>query len=481
MNGIRDDNFIHRCISDAINGLRDGLTHFSGPSRVAVIYSLTPESGLFICDPESLLRGYDPRLKTLFLQSTEWKSPIDLEVTQANFNYIHPVKNLQLDGIISYGGKSASVFYQMWFTEHHPDMCSTGPTERWLEHAVLRFSQDAIGDQDLYTGISGNFLREYATHAVHDQIVDETNYYLGWDSHIRIYPVLDKILAISRTTEEGALPSGELVFVEPDLLSEVDFLARFSDLEQPQLDNSKHVRKLLQAVENSKRKLISDGLHILGISSDKLPRFSIIADFQGRHGFLKINREAICSFADGSYKSTTHLAKLFEVEEALLETDLDATTRNNLFQIISRLVHNAENKKFGCLLVLNLDHNLVAIPGQTLDSPIDLRQPHLLNLAEALSHVDGALHIGADQHLHSFGCLLDGHSIIGEDRARGARYNSSIRFSAEHDNVMVVVVSSDRPVSIIQNGIEISGQCYWRPISSCTFKPELLSDWLDAF
>ncbi len=481
MNNLKNVNFIHRCLSDSINGLRDGLTHFSGTSRVAVIFCLTSSSNLSICDPQSLLRGYDPRLETLFLQGNDWQSPLSTEITHSKFSYIQPQKDLQLDGIISHGGRSDAVFYQMWFTEHHPDMCSTGPTQRWLEHAVLRFSHDVISDQNLYTGVSGNFLREYASHAVHDHIVDEINYFLGWDSQIRVYPVLDKILAISKTIEEGVLPYGELVFVEPDLLGDIDYLARFSTNEQPTLDDSKHVRKLLQAVENSQRKLISDGQHILGVSSHNLPRFSFTADFHGRHGFLKINREKICSFSDGSYKSSIHRAKLFEVEEALLETNLEATVQNELFQIISQLVHNAETQKFGCTLVLNLDHNLVRISGQNLASPIDLRHPDLLNLAAALSRVDGALHIGADFHLHRFACLLDGQSIVGENRARGARYNSSVRFSAVHNNLIVVVVSADRPVSIFQNGIEISGQCYWQPISSCIFKPEQLHNWLTAF
>ena len=51
----------------------------------------------------------------------------------------------------------------MWFTEHHPDMCSIGPTERWLEQAVWRVSHDIANEEELYTGISGGFLKEYAT------------------------------------------------------------------------------------------------------------------------------------------------------------------------------------------------------------------------------------------------------------------------------------------------------------------------------
>ena len=51
-------------------------------------------------------------------------------------------------------------------------ICSLGPTERWLEHAAWRFSHEIANEKALYTGISGNFLREYASHAVRDDIVD---------------------------------------------------------------------------------------------------------------------------------------------------------------------------------------------------------------------------------------------------------------------------------------------------------------------
>ena len=61
-------------------------------------------------------------------------------------------------------------------------MCSIGPTERWLEHAAWRFAHDMANESALYTGISGSFLREYATHAVRDDVVDRMNLLLGWDT-----------------------------------------------------------------------------------------------------------------------------------------------------------------------------------------------------------------------------------------------------------------------------------------------------------
>ena len=182
--------FIRRCISDILNGMTNGLTHFSGTSRVAVIFALHPDSPLSICDPQLLLKGHEPILKNLYITNQQWRSNNEVSEDYNRFAEIIPVSDPELAGLLSSGGYSSSVFFQHWFTENHPDLCSPGPTLRWLEHAVWRFSHDVANDQSLYTGISGSFLREYATHAVRDFIIDRMNVLLGWDTPVRMYPVL---------------------------------------------------------------------------------------------------------------------------------------------------------------------------------------------------------------------------------------------------------------------------------------------------
>ncbi len=478
MNVASNALFVQQCVCETTEGLRAGLSHFSGPSNVAVIYRLSQGEELYIYDPGSLLRGHEPKLKNYYLEGDFWQHDTKLGLDRHTFSNISPVDDLQLDGIISFGGKSATVPYQMWFTEHHPNLSSIGPTERWLQHAVLRFSHDIANEQELYTGISGTFLREYSTHAVHDHIVREIAIQHEEESELQVYPVLDAILAISRTKEEGRWPHGKLAIVKPYSLQEGDYLAQFSNAEQPQLDNHKYVRKLLQAVENSDNQLISDGFKILGISNGKLPLYSLVAEYRGRVGFLSLNNEPICSFADGRFQSSTLRAKLFEIEEAFLDNELETTTRDTLFQIVSTLVHSAEEKKHGCGLVIDLNSSPLSLAGQNLVAPLDLTQSKYLKLACALTRVDGALHIGIDNHLHGFACLLDGHNIPGEDRARGARYNSALRFSAENPNTIVMVVSTDHPVSVVQHGIEFRGVSLWRSHIHCSLKPESLKGWL---
>lgn len=472
------DSFVRRCASDILNGLSDGLTHFSGTSRVAVLFALRPDSPMMLCDPQNLLKGHQPIFKSLYVDNQKWRICENVQHDRRNFADITPVKDPGLAGLLSHGGYSGSVFFQQWFTEHHPDLCSAGPTECWLEHAVWRFSHDLANDIDLYTGISGYFLKEYATHAIRDHIIDLMNLSLGWDSLLRIYPVLDAVLMISETQEEGSWPEGRLLFVDPSMIDKLDFLVKFQEQFRPQLVNYKYVRKLLLTVENSGRHLVSDGRAILGICGDELPCFSLCADFRRGHGFLKVNRNKICSFADGRFSSTTYQAKLVHLEELLLESHLDSSESYFIFKIVVSLVHHAQLRKHGCTIVLDLNRSPVTVSGQVLSPPLDLRKPRMLKMAKSLTKVDGALHIGADMHLHGFACLLDGKAFAGEDLARGARYNSALRFTAEHRGVIIVVVSSDRPVSVIHQGLDLHGVCAWDQKGGCVYSINQLQAWV---
>lgn len=476
-----NNGFIGRVVKEIIAGVRSGLTRFTGPSRVAAIYQINPDDELYICDPLNLLRGHETKIRNTFFSETENPIPDSPHLHGKPYSHIDRIANIELDGVIAIGGQSGPVRYQMWFTDHHPEILSTGPTERWLEHATLRFSHDVSNKQELYSGISGMFLREYATHAVHDHILLEMTQSGLTSPGFELFPLLNDILGISKTREELKSPHGELVFVDPHRLDSIDFMARFHRYEQPYLHNHKHVRKLLQAVQKFRNMLISDGVQILGVARGRIEPFNITADFRGLFGFLRVNNQSVCSFADGAYSSTTHQAKLFQVEEALLDYDLNSSVRSSLFHIVSSIVHYAESENFGGTIVIDLNTPLTHIAGQNLEQKLDLERSNLLDLACDLARVDGALQIGRDRHLHRFACLLDGPTIPTEDRARGARYNSALRFTAQHPHTVIVVVSADRPVSVIRNGIEYYGSTPLMVASSSSVEPLPLAQWLEDF
>ena len=466
------------CLFHILDGLRQGLSSFSGPSRVAVIFAEKPDDPISVYDPQNLLRGHEPMLKEIYLDRGKWHENSEITRDIKHLGQIFPEKNLEMSGLISRGARTRSIFYQMWFTEHHPDICAIGPTERWLEHAAFLLSLDFTIEGPYYSATSGYLLREYATHAVRDYILDKICDMFGWDIKIFVLPILDAILGISKTREEGAWPRGKLVFISPEDFSQVDFLVRFPRSEQPKLKKHKHVRKLLQAVEHSDRKLVSFGNHVVGIAAGEMPKRRSTAYFQGDFGFLRLSGDPICSFSDGKVYSSTQRPNLVNLEEALLEFPMDTAIRHALFRIVTTIVYDASKEKHGCTLVIDLTPEKVPLSGQQLERPMDLQKKSLLDLAKSLAKLDGALHLRGDLHLHGFACLLHGGAIPGEDRARGARFNSALRFSTEYRQVIVVVVSSDKPVSVIQEGVELTAQCEWAPFSKMLQAPPSLAEWI---
>jgi len=460
------------------DGLCDGLCHFSGPSRAALIYAEKPDDPPRLYDPQGLLEGWEDLLERIYLKTDAWRKHNPNIMQTRLLGQIAPEKGHDLAGLVSMGGRSRSIFYQMWFTEEHPTMCSRGPTERWLEHAACLLAHDWSNEEWFYTRNSSYVVREYAIHAIRDYIRDRLDIKFGLDSRIEVYSVLDAVLGISKTREEGAWPRGTLVFVDPAMIDAVPFIIKFPHPEKLRLTNYKHVRKLILAVENSDRRLVSDGRKIIGVARGTMPDCRITADFRGGHGFLRFSGNLICSFFDGNFHSSNRKPNLVYLEELLLAMPLEERKRDALFDIASSIVGRAGEQRHGATVVIDFNEIPVTISGQRLESPVDLTSETMLDLAKSLSKVDGALHIGADLHLHGFACLLDGRAIPDENRARGARFNSALRFTSDHENLVVIVVSSDRPVSVIHRGVDLSATPGWEPLSQLLVQPPTLEEWL---
>ncbi|MBU1342814.1 MAG: DNA integrity scanning protein DisA nucleotide-binding domain protein [Proteobacteria bacterium] len=476
-----NQEFYHKlCITNILKGVEEGLSKYSNPSKVALIFAARPEDPVCVFDPQNILRGHESKLKEIFFDNyPEWQKTIKEKIFGQPQGYMVPENDLALSGLISYGGSSNDFFYQAWLTNHHPDMCSIHPTERWLEQAACLLVHD-YNSRTSAINSSDYVLKNYSLQAIADFIVDERDKNLGFDSKILIPPILNDILNISKTREEGAWARGTLFFIDPQRLKEISFITKIQKHERPVISNVKHIRKLLVAVENSDRKLVSDGCTIIGITDSEIPSYAITAEFRGDHGFLKLGNERISSFFDGSFHSTTREAKMVELEELLLDSDLDTEKSTLLFQLISHLVNSAGSGRHGCTLVIDLNETPVHLSGHVLDPSLNLLEPKNIKLTCSFLKIDGAVHITSDLCINGFGCLLDGKTINWENMARGARYNSALRFSADHSRIIVVVVSADRPVSIIYNGIEINAFSHWRPVYQYTPEPVTLKKYLNG-
>ena len=460
------------CVVNILNGVAEGLSRYSMTTRVALIFAAGPEDSLMIFDPQGLLRGHESKLEETFqTHENQWRTRIKQGISSQPAGYMIPENNLALSGLISYGASSSEFFYQMWFTDHHPDMCSIHPTERWLEQAASLLAHD-YSSHNAPVHSSDYVLKNYSLQAIADYIVDERSNHLGFDSNIQVPPLLNNILRISKTKEEGSWARGTLFFTDPRKIQRLDFLTKIEKHARPMVSNVKHIRKLLQAVERSNRKLVSDSNTIIGITDSPIPDCAITAEFRGDYGFLRLGKEKIASFFDGSFHSTTREAKLVELEELLLDSDLEIQSATTLFQVVAHLIHSSGNARHGCTLVIDLNDFPNRLSGHVLDPPLSLLEPKNIELACSLLRIDGAVHLTPDACIHGFGCLLDGKTVTWENMARGARYNSALRFSAGNRRIIVIVVSSDRPVSIIYNGIETNPFRHWKPAPDHT--PKLL-------
>lgn len=234
-------------------------------------------------------------------------------------------------------------------------------------------------------------------------------------------------------------------------------------------------------MERSSRKLVSDGRCVVGIAAVPPTNNSISAQFKGDWGLVYLGGEPVCSFADAKFSSTNYKPNLVHLEEYLLEQDLDPDIRHHLFQLVTQMISTANHRSHGCTLVLDFNDEPVRITGQTLEEPLDLHEPEIRGLARSLTKLDGAVHICKDLKLHGFACLLDGKAVSGENRARGARFNSALRFTAKHDNLIVIVVSADKPVSIIQRGVELTAICEWKQLFSCVTTPPTFDKWIEEY
>jgi hypothetical protein len=181
---------------------------------------------------------------------------------------------------------------------------------------------------------------------------------------------------------------------------------------------------------------------------------------------------------DGIYQSTTRKPNLVLLEEALLESDMGPDHGHTLFQIASAIVDEARMEGFGCTLVLDPQVSLPLMAGQHVDPPLWLNDPQNLDLAKALAKLDGALHLTGSCELRAFACLLDGRNVGSEDRSRGARFNSALRFTAMHPGIIVVVVSADAPVFIFQGGLQLNAMCDLRHEVDLDLDPPSLEKWL---
>lgn len=265
--------------------------------------------------------------------------------------------------------------------------------------------------------------------------------------NIRLQNIFETLNIISSLPYEGEDAMGQLLFSAPDAKA-INMRVR---LEQPvPLSNYNLARKM---IEMSGRDLScichgDDGIAGLGsIQSSETDDFFRV-NYSGHYKW------------DLFYKNTLVMKVAYGVPHLpsvrLNEGDFQSTVKRIIPTIekdaIERLWHivNAGmEQRHGTMIVVSQDADKESkrLKKQSLQvAPVELTP----DLVRRLSSIDGAILVDPAGVCHAIGVILDGLATDAGDSARGARYNSAIRYiSYAKSPTICMVVSEDGHVDVL--------------------------------
>ena len=247
----------------------------------------------------------------------------------------------------------------------------------------------------------------------------------------------------SSLTYERAGAKGHLVVTDPDNLANK---LKVTFQNPVGLREARSVRKMLELTDETKA-LLTDGGVIYGLGECiSAPDVAQITIEGHAKWLLSVN--------------DTALIKVVYEHAGLPKPILD----KNLFRDVARRkIGSVEVERIWDIVqcVLDNDHGTTIVISEDPVSEIQrLGQEALAIKPEYLDHrdvarlgrIDGAILLGLDGRCFAFGVILDGRATSSGDRARGARFNSSIRYQRISEvGTLVIVISEDGTVDLIPN------------------------------
>jgi DNA integrity scanning protein DisA with diadenylate cyclase activity len=266
----------------------------------------------------------------------------------------------------------------------------------------------------------------------------------GWSG------VFSSCTNVARTYYEGAAGIGTMVLASRDHPN-LDQTVRFNNT--PRLRTTRAARKLLQlasrgfALHTDSEKLY--GLvKVKGYASSNENLFSV--RFLGHHHWQVLHEEQVLMLVQYGQP----YLPIPPFDENKLRKDLPKIFRKMTDKHIDRivgLVHEAEKEKHGTMLMISEGAKSESQRMASQGTPIT---PKVLTpeLLRNLTPIDGAVLLSPKGVCYAIGVILDGMATDAGDSARGARYNSAIRYvmSSKYRN-LAVIVSEDGSVEFFPN------------------------------
>lgn len=279
---------------------------------------------------------------------------------------------------------------------------------------------------------------------------------------------------ISVLRYEGESCFGKILLAAKPLIhNNINVIIKFEKPIEINECESKKIRKLLN-ISDKNSFLIADPNHIYGVgtldNSNALVKESLfVVNFKGyfewEFGYVEesisqdfqINRIMVVKNGKPSLPKSRVSQEEFENRCNQIYKSIQSDSISFLWKILNRAIE----QKHGTMLVI-LDEDGAKEEAKRLGNQCFKISPEILDieLIESLTSIDGAILLSANCQCHALGVILDGVADENSgDSARGARYNSAVRYhnyikkNKPSYQLLMVVISEDGMVNFIPDKI----------------------------
>ena len=252
-----------------------------------------------------------------------------------------------------------------------------------------------------------------------------------------------RINEISSLTYERSGAKGNLIVTGRDNIPN-KLGVSFQD--QVTLSQTRSVRKILELTDENKG-MLTDGFVVFGLGQcNSAPDVAKIDIESNSKWSLSIDGKSVLKVTN------EHASLPRPILDREFVSDVAERTAGVVeFERIWEIIQCALESAHGTTIVVTQDP--VAETSRLSQQGLAIKPEYLDEMdVVRLGRVDGAILLGPDARCYAFGVILDGLASGKGDRARGARFNSSVRYQQTSSvGTMIIVISDDGTVDVIPN------------------------------
>jgi hypothetical protein len=260
----------------------------------------------------------------------------------------------------------------------------------------------------------------------------------------------DALNSLSTTRYEQRVGLGRIILAAP----ESGWVGRTLTLKEPVPTNeTRTLRKLLEMSGSRASSLLTDGTRVFGLGEIK-PDYD--SDTEAVFEVLVLGH--------GSWELRHDGTPLMSVTNGAPRLPEQRLRRERFDDIASRVFANsggcdldalwslaaaAADAEHGTMLVVsaNAATEALRLHSQALEVEATMLD---VDLVRQVTSIDGAVLVDPTAACHGIGVILDGTATTVGDRARGARYNSAVKYQASAQAAtMIILVSEDGMINLL--------------------------------